>query len=135
MKLVRMTYSPAIGPHEAVDDPADPRVADYVGLSDAAARRDVEGAGGRGFFVAEGSLVIGHLVRSPYRVRSFLVTERGLRALDRVLGEQRLAEIGAPVYLATQTVMESIAGFNFHRGALAAADRRPLPDPMALAAG
>ncbi len=139
-----MTYreGPA-DPVEPIDDPADPRVADYVGLSDAEARRRVERpgdvaadpAGGCGFFVAEGSVVIGHLVRSPYRVRSFLVTDRGLRALAPVLGDLTLAQIGAPVYLATQPVMEAIAGFRFHRGALAAADRRPLPDPAVLAAG
>jgi tRNA G18 (ribose-2'-O)-methylase SpoU len=83
-------------------------------------------------------LVIGHLVRSPYRVRSFLVTERGLRALGPVLagpGEPGDSVIDAPVYLASQAVMNAVTGFNFHRGALAAADRLPLPEPDALAAG
>jgi len=134
-----MTYRPAGISIEPIDDPADVRVADYVGLSDAQARRRVDSpdgaGGGRGFFVAEGSLVIGHLVRSPYPVRSFLVTERGLRALEPVLGGRTLASIGAPVYLASQTVMEAVVGFKFHRGALAAADRLPLPDAQALATG
>lgn len=137
-----MTYGDADVAVEAIDDPADPRVTDYVGLSDADARRRVEGTswddgpdGGFGFFVAEGALVIGHLVRSPYRVRSFLVTDRGLRALEPVLRDRGPSAVGAPVYLATQSVMEAVAGFNFHRGALAAADRRALPDPADLAAG
>jgi tRNA G18 (ribose-2'-O)-methylase SpoU len=116
-----MTYQP-------VQDPADPRVKDYVALSDGDARRHADD----GIFVAEGALVIGHLVRSPYRIRSFLVTERGLRALEPVLAGM---EPPAPVYLAGQPVMDAIAGFHFHRGALAAADRRPLPDPSVLAAG
>jgi tRNA G18 (ribose-2'-O)-methylase SpoU len=34
-----------------------------------------------------------------------------------------VAAVEAPVYLATQRVMEAITGFHFHRGALAAADR------------
>ncbi len=102
-----MTYEPIV-------DPADPLVADYVGLSDAEARRRDDG----GIFVAEGALVIEQLVRSRYRVRSFLVTEHGLRALGPAV-----AAVDAPVYLATQEVMEAITGFNFHRGALAAADR------------
>jgi len=138
-----MTARPNGLPTEPVDDPADARVADYVGLSDAEARRRVErpgpgalggdGEGETGFFVAEGAVVIGQLVRSPYRVRSFLVTDRGLKAL-----ESRLTDLvvgtGAPVYLASQPVMEAIAGFRFHRGSLAAANRRPLPDPDVLAA-
>ena len=78
--------------------------------------------------------MIGHLVRSPYPLRSFLVTDRGLRAVEAVLGGQALASIGAPVYLAAQPVMEAIAGFRFHRGSLAAADRLPLPDAAVLAA-
>ena len=113
----------------AVDDPADPRVGDFVGLSDPDLRRRREQGDGRdaGFFVAEGPQVVRHLLRSPYRVRSLLVTERGLRALD-----DDLATLGAgpapPVYLASQPLLDRICGFHFHRGALASADRRPLPD-------
>jgi len=102
-----MAYSPIV-------DPSDPLVADYFGLSDAEARRRDDG----GIFVAEGALVIEQLVRSRYRVRSFLVTEHGLRAVGAAV-----AAVDAPVYLATQEVMEAITGFHFHRGALAAADR------------
>ena len=135
-----MTYPTSGGPAvEHVDDPADDRVADYVGLSDVAARRRIErpggGRGSGGILIAEGMVVIDHLVRSPYRVRSFLVTELGLRALLPVMAGAGRPVPDAPVYLATQPVMEAIAGFRFHRGALAAADRRPLPDPAELAAG
>ncbi|HEX2042578.1 MAG TPA: RNA methyltransferase [Acidimicrobiales bacterium] len=113
-----------------VDDPSDERVADFVRLNDPAARRRLErAAGGAGLFVAEGPAVVRHLLRSPYRVRSVLVTDRGLRAL-----EADLAAAGAPVYRVTQAVMDAICGFHFHRGALAAADRRPLP-PLADVAG
>jgi tRNA G18 (ribose-2'-O)-methylase SpoU len=133
-----MTHWPGRVAVEPVDDPADDRVADYAGLSDPEARRRLErpggGSGSVGIFIAEGSLVIGHLVRSPYRVRSFLVTERGLAALEPLLATDGAA-LEAPVYLATQPMMEAIAGFRFHRGSLAAADRLPLADPIALAAG
>jgi tRNA G18 (ribose-2'-O)-methylase SpoU len=113
-----------------VDDPSDERVADFIRLNDPAARRRLErAAGGAGWFVAEGPAVVRHLLRSPYRVRSVLVTDRGLRAL-----EADLAAAGAPVYRVTQAVMDAICGFHFHRGALAAADRRPLP-PLADVAG
>jgi len=45
------------------------------------------------------------------------------------------AGVDAPVYLVTQEVMEAIAGFRFHRGALAAADRAPLADAADVVAG
>ncbi len=107
-----------------VDDAGDERVADFVRLNDPAHRRRLERPSrlGDGFFVAEGPAVVRHLLRSTYRVRSVLLTDRGLRAL-----EPELVAVEAPVYLVTQAVMESVCGFNFHRGAVAAADRKPLP--------
>lgn len=119
------------GVPETIDDPADPRVADYVGLTDPELRRRRERADGGegGFFIAEGDVVIRQLVRSPYRVRSFLLTPSRFGAL-----EPELAEVGAPVHLAAQPVMDAIAGFHLHRGALASVDRPPPADPIALAA-
>ena len=107
-----------------VDDPADERVSEFVRLSDPGSRRRLErgSATGQGFFIAEGPLVIRQLLRSSYPVRSVLVSERGLRAL-----QPDLAGIAAPVYRVEQPVMDAICGYHFHRGALAAADRLPLP--------
>ncbi len=140
-ELVRMTYGRPLRV-EPIDDPADDRVADYVGLSDAGARRRIEqpgpgagGARGAGIFVAEGAVVIGRLLGSPYPIRSFLVTDRGLRSLEQLLADGARPAPDAPVYLATQEVMEAVAGFRFHRGSLAAADRLPLPAADELAAG
>ena len=115
----------------AVDDPHDLRLADYVALKDRDIRRlRAESGGAKGdWFIAEGPLVIRHLLHSRYTVRSLLVTARGLRALD-----DDLTRCDAPVYLAPQPLVEAIAGYKFHRGALAAADRGPLPDPAAVAA-
>ena len=108
---------------EPVDDPADPRVADFFALNDPERRRAVERDGE--FFVAEGALVIRQLLQSPYPVRALLATAQGLDALDDVL-----AGLDAPVYTVSQALMTTIAGFRFHRGALASAGRRP---PVALA--
>jgi len=114
-----------------IDDPTDERVSDFTGLSDPDRRRRVErpGPGDDGFFVVEGPLVVRRLVRSDYRLRALLVTERGLRSLEGALDP-----VDAPAYLATQDVVDAIGGFNFHRGALASADRRPLPDLATVAA-
>ena len=113
-----------------VDDAGDERVADFAGLNDPAHRRRLErpSAEGDGFFVAEGPAVVRHLLRSRYRVRSVVVTDRGLRALG-----PELAAVDAPVYRVSQAVIEDICGFHFHRGALAAADREPLPSLLDLA--
>ena len=116
----------------AITDPSDPRLDDYRFLRDARVRRRLEapGAGGPGFFVAEGATVIGRLLASGRRVRSVLVDP--IR-LQRLAG--RLAGLDAPVYVAERPVLAEACGFDVHRGALAAADRWPLPDPVALLAG
>ena len=103
-----------------IDDPEDERVADYRDLTDRDLRRRREHD--HGVFIAEGALAIRQLLRSTYRVRSVLVTPPRLAALA---GD--LAGLEAPVYVAEQAVMNRIGGFDIHRGALAAADRRPLP--------
>ena len=72
------------------------------------------------YFVAEGVLVIRHLLRSPYPLRSMLMTALAWRALEGELPDVEVA-------VATEGFMREIAGFNFHRGALASAGRRPLP--------
>src|SRR5882672_4535529 len=123
-------------PHAApvpipVEDAADPRVADYVGLKDAELRRRREEPAGShpGLFIAEGALVLRRLLRSSYRVRSVLVTPQRYGPLAA-----ELAGITAPIYLASQEVMNAVAGFDIHRGVLASAGRRPLPEPAGLLA-
>jgi len=111
-----------------IDDPRDPRLADYVGLTDAALRQRFEGE--VGVLIAEGELVIRELIRSPYPVRSVLVTPA---RYERLAAD--LTTVDAPVYLAGRDVMKAAVGFDIHRGAVAAADRLPLPDPAAVVAG
>ena len=127
-----MGQTPGVAEVVPVDDPADGRLADYVGLTDPDLRRRREqpGRGDGGFFIAEGLVVIRHLLRSPYRVRSLLLTPRRLGVLA---GD--LEGVGAPVYVGTQEVVDAVSGFHLHRGALASAHRRPLPDAAGLAAG
>jgi len=117
---IRGVRSPA-----PVDDPADERLADFFALNDPGLRRLREQSGGAhgGFFVAEGTLVIRHLLRSAYPLRSIVVTPQGLAAL-----ESDLAGIDVAVHLVAQAVMTQVTGFIFHRGALASADRLPLGD-------
>jgi tRNA G18 (ribose-2'-O)-methylase SpoU len=101
-----------------IDDPADPRVADYVGVTDAALRGRTHG----GIFLIEGELVLRRALAAGTPLRSVLVTPPRLATLA-----DDLAGLDRPVYLATQPVMDAVAGFAIHRGVLAAADRPALP--------
>jgi tRNA G18 (ribose-2'-O)-methylase SpoU len=106
-----------------VEDPADPRLADYVRLRDVELRKSLEAE--RGLFMAEGEKVIRRAVAAGYPVRSVLTTRRWLPGLEDVLG-------GARVYVASDEVMEGIAGFAVHRGALASMARLELPAVKSL---
>jgi tRNA G18 (ribose-2'-O)-methylase SpoU len=103
-----------MSPLVAVNDPDDPGMADYLHLTDAVLRRRVEESA----FIVEGTLAIDRLLESAYPVRSLLVT---------AAKADRYAELDAPVYVADQAVMNEVAGFDIHRGALASAARLPLP--------
>jgi tRNA G18 (ribose-2'-O)-methylase SpoU len=111
-----------------ITDPADPRLADYVALTDVDLRRRKEPA--EGLFVAEGEKVIRRALRAGHPMRSMLLEDKWLPALEDVV-----AAAGAPVYVATREVLEQTTGYVVHRGALAAMARLPLPDPATLMTG
>jgi tRNA G18 (ribose-2'-O)-methylase SpoU len=104
---------------EPVLDPADGRLAPYRELKEARLARD------GGLFIAESEVVVRKLLASPLRVHSLLVTPPRLAALAAVL------DGSFPVYVASQAVIDAVAGFHVHRGCLAAAFRpeAKLPDP------
>ena len=102
---------------QAVTDPNDPRLADYVRLREATLRRSIEAAGG--LFIAEGEKVIRRAVEAGYRPRSFLLAERWLDGLQDVLGRWP----DAPVYVVSEALAEQVTGFHVHRGALASLHR------------
>ena len=104
---------------EQVESPDDPRVADYVGLTDGARRmRHEEGAG---FFIAEGEKVIARTAAAGYPPRSLLVSPARLADLTPAV-----AALDCPVYVASYDVLHAVTGFHVHRGALASFGRVPL---------
>jgi len=111
---------------ERIADATEPRLADYRELRDAAARRRIEGDE---FFIAEGPTSIERLLASGHRVRSVLVSERKYERMAPLLDP-----LDAPVYVVDQALLHDIVGFDLHRGAIAAADRRPHPTLDELAA-
>lgn len=109
-----------------IHDTADSRLDDYRNIPDAQLVRE------RGLFVAEGRLVVRRLLtESTLTAKSVLATESARQALSDAL-ESR-PEV--PVFVATPSVMNGIAGFNIHRGCLAVGERPEPRDWQELARG
>lgn len=116
-------------PIVAVDDPADPRLRELTGLTDAEARTALEAE--HGCFVAEGLLVLDAVVRSPYPLRSVLVAEPKLARVQAAL-EAAPAPVDVDVFVGSPALLEAVTGFPIHRGVVASAGRLPLPEPATL---
>jgi tRNA G18 (ribose-2'-O)-methylase SpoU len=110
-----------------LDDPHDPRLADYRDLRDVELRKHLEAE--HGLFLAEGEKVVRRAVEAGYRARSFLMAPRWLDGLADVLAG------GGPVYVLSEALIEQVTGFHVHRGALASLERRPLPSVDAVLDG
>lgn len=110
-----------------IDDPEDPRVVAYHAIRE----RDLVGRDG--LFVAEGKVVLRVLLAERrFEVESVLVLESRLPGMQEILAT---APASLPVYVASQPVIDQIAGFHIHRGVLALGRRRPAEDPASLLAG
>jgi tRNA G18 (ribose-2'-O)-methylase SpoU len=106
---------------EAIDDPRDPRLADYRDLRDARLRLR------RGCFIAESRSVVRTLLTaSRFRARSVLATASALAELGGAVDER------VPVYVARGETIRAVVGFDFHRGCLAAGERRADPPVESL---
>ena len=95
-----------------VEDPEDPRVADFRDIRE----RDLTGR--EGLFVAEGEVVLNVLLspQSLCRPKALLMAAHRIERRAALLA--RVPE-GVPIYAASQTVLDRIAGFELHRGMLA----------------
>ncbi|MCG5466845.1 RNA methyltransferase [Micromonospora sp. MED01] len=106
-------------PVHQITDPDDDRIADYRALTDVELRTRWEPP--HGLFIAEGELVLRRALRAGYPARSYLVDAKRVDQLaDLDTGD-------APVYAATQDVLQRATGFHVHRGVLASFHRQPLP--------
>lgn len=110
-----------------VADPDDPRLADYVGLTDVELRRRREPA--EGLFVAEGEKVLRRALAAGYAPRSLLLEQRWIGSLADVV-----ARIDVPAYVAPAALLASVTGYEVHRGALASLHRTALPAAGSLLA-
>jgi tRNA G18 (ribose-2'-O)-methylase SpoU len=116
--------------HQDVTRADDPRLADFVGLTDVALRTKSELVDG--LFIAEGELVVVRAIGAGYQPRSVLLS----RSRARLLGpELRSALDRFPdldVLVGADDLLTAVTGFHVHRGVLASFVRRPLPDARAL---
>ncbi|MBC9731650.1 TrmH family RNA methyltransferase [Nocardioides marmotae] len=103
-----------------IEDPADPRLADYRDLRDVELRKNLEAE--HGLFLAEGEKVVRRAVEGGFTPRSFLMAPRWLDGLADVLDRSEV-----PCYVLSEALAEQVTGFHVHRGALASLQRRPLP--------
>ncbi|MCG8589960.1 MAG: RNA methyltransferase [Proteobacteria bacterium] len=112
---------------QAIESLDDPRVAVYRDVRE----RDLVDR--QGLFLVEGRLnVLKLLSGGRFRTRSLLVTPRTLRALEPALAS---VAPGPPIYVAERPLLARLAGFDLHRGCLAAAERGPAlaPEPLVAA--
>ncbi|MGX2998248.1 TrmH family RNA methyltransferase [Streptomyces sp. JNUCC 64] len=110
-----------------VEDPDDPRLRDYTGLTDVELRRRREPE--EGLFIAEGEKVIRRARDAGYMTRSMLLSAKWVEPMREVI-----EELTAPVYVVTPELAERVTGYHVHRGALASMGRAPLPTPGELLA-
>jgi tRNA G18 (ribose-2'-O)-methylase SpoU len=110
-----------------VDDPDDPSLADFTGLTDVELRRRREPA--EGLFIAEGEKVIRRALQAGYPMRSMLLSAKWAEQMRDVLDT-----VDAPAYVVAPELAEQVTGYHVHRGALASMGRKTLPGPEELLA-
>ncbi|WP_149183804.1 RNA methyltransferase [Streptomyces sp. TRM49041] len=108
-----------------VDDPDDPRLRDYTGLTDVELRRRREPE--EGLFIAEGEKVIRRARQAGYEMRSMLLSAKWVDVMRDVIDE-----VPAPVYAVHPDLAQRVTGYHVHRGALASMQRKPLPTAAEL---
>ncbi|RMF42767.1 MAG: RNA methyltransferase [Planctomycetota bacterium] len=98
-----------------IDSIDDPRLAPY---RDMRHKNWIERSG---WFIAEGPLLVERLLHSGYRCHSVLLDRKYYDRFRPLIGPD------VPVLLCDHALIESLVGFNFHRGVLACGIRPPLP--------
>jgi tRNA G18 (ribose-2'-O)-methylase SpoU len=82
-----------------------------------------------GLFVAEGEHLVHRLLASRFEIHSLLLEESSIPKFSA-----EVSDLPAPLYVVDKQLIRQIAGYDFNRGALALAVRRPLqrPDQLTL---
>lgn len=108
----------------SITDPADPRLDDIRDLNSSDRRPDLPG--GKGLVVAEGNLVVPRLAASRFPVRCVVGFPRRIAELQEIATADPAVAAGlegVPLYEVERDTLAAVAGFDMHRGLVAAADR------------
>jgi tRNA G18 (ribose-2'-O)-methylase SpoU len=114
----------------SVTDAADPRLDDYLRLTDVALRRVREPQ--QGLYIAESLTILSRVIAAGHTVRSVLTHPKWLEALEDVLQAGGAPEV--TVFVGDDDLIESVTGYAVHRGTLASVQRPDPPDPMSILA-
>ena len=115
---------------QRIDDAHDPRLDDIRNLNSSDSRPDLPG--GKGLVIAEGNLVVPRLLASRFPVRTIVGFGSKLAALqDQLLADGFFSSDAygmqnqhpPQVLEVSREVLREVAGFDMHRGLVAAADR------------
>ena len=101
----------------------DPRLDDVRDLNHSDNRPDLPG--GKGLVIAEGPLVVSRLINSAFPLRCIVGFKEKLDAFDQQYG----LPADVDVYEVSRETLAEVAGFDMHRGLVAAAERVELPEP------
>lgn len=110
-----------------IEDLHDPALRDYRDLTDVALRRVIEPK--EGLYLAESSKVIARAIEAGHHPRSVLLLDKWLSDVEPIV-----ANFDIPIFVGSAELLESITGFNMHRGALASMTRPKLQPVGALIA-
>jgi tRNA G18 (ribose-2'-O)-methylase SpoU len=113
-------------PTAAPSPPGEDLLDLFRALNDPGRRREIERRGD--FFLVEGLLGLRALVATDHPIRAVLAAERRATVALELVGRR------APILVRPAEEVRGITGFNFHRGVIAAVDRRPLPPVAAVVA-
>ncbi|MDY3127229.1 MAG: RNA methyltransferase, partial [Corynebacterium sp.] len=96
-----------------IADPTDPRLDDIRDLNKSDKRGD-------GLVIGEGHLVVSRMTQSRYPLRCLVGFENKIADYLDTYGDP-----GCPIYTVSRETLAAVAGFDMHRGLVAAADRSP----------
>ncbi len=111
-------------PFHAIQHADDPRLQPYALTRD----RDAAGPSARpGLFVGESPLVVQAMLERPGCTQSLLIAPRHQERAQAMLDARAPGQPEPPVFVAPDALLETITGFNIHRGFLAIGARPPQP--------
>nr|WP_233153532.1 RNA methyltransferase [Kineosporia sp. R_H_3] len=113
---------------ETVDDP---RVTDFVGLTDVALRSRSEPE--LGLYMAESEKVVRRALDAGHTPRALLLSDRWVGPMADLVRDVHAR--GGEILVGSEPTLQAITGFNVHRGVVASMARPALPSVADLLAG